>query len=142
MSKREKKRQQYEKNYFKKHPALDPFECSYCRFWVTPEGAGTNHRNHCPNCLSSKHLDETPGDRAATCGGRMEAIGVWVRNNGDWAIIHRCVQCGKLGSNVTGGDDSPMKLMALAVKPLSDPAILQQKRLQAMITTMEEVNKL
>ena len=27
--------------------------------------AGTQHRNHCPNCLTSLHLDNEPGDRAA-----------------------------------------------------------------------------
>lgn len=26
---------------------------------------GTQHRNHCPNCLTSLHLDNKPGDRAA-----------------------------------------------------------------------------
>ncbi|MDD5840828.1 MAG: RNHCP domain-containing protein, partial [Gemmiger formicilis] len=41
--------------------------------------AGTQHRNHCPNCLTSLHLDNEPGDRAADCGGQMEPVAVWVR---------------------------------------------------------------
>ena len=61
--------------------------------------AGTQHRNHCPNCLSSLHLDNEPGDRAADCGGQMEPVAVWVRKGGEWAIIHRCRLCGKLASN-------------------------------------------
>ena len=61
--------------------------------------AGTQHRNHCPNCLTSLHLDNEPGDRAADCGGQMEPVAVWVRKGGEWAIIHRCRLCGKLASN-------------------------------------------
>ena len=63
------------------------------------------------------HLDEEPGDRASDCRGRMEPIGVWVRKNGEWAIIHRCTRCGKIGSNRTAADDNPRKLMALAMRP-------------------------
>lgn len=61
--------------------------------------AGAQHRNHCPNCLTSLHLDNEPGDRAADCGGQMEPVAVWVRKGGEWAIIHRCRLCGKLTSN-------------------------------------------
>lgn len=82
-------------------------------------GAGSNHRNHCPNCLSSIHLDIEPGDRAADCGGIMEPIAVWVRKNNEWAIIHRCRICGQLSSNRIAADDNPMKLMSIALKPVA-----------------------
>ena len=74
---------------------------SSCLLWQkkVPEGAGSNHRNHCPNCLTSLHVDIEPGDRESDCGGIMEAIGVWVRKGGEWAIIHRCRRCGTLSSN-------------------------------------------
>jgi hypothetical protein len=88
---------------------------------VVPEAAGSAHRNHCPNCLSSLHVDEEPGDRAADCGGIMEPIGVWVRKGGEWAVIHRCRRCGKLDSNRIAADDNPMKLMSIALKPLTLP---------------------
>ena len=42
---------------------------------VGPADAGTRHRNHCPNCLASVHLDDEPGDRAADCGGHHGAGG-------------------------------------------------------------------
>lgn len=51
----------------------------------------------------------------------MDAIGVWVRKNGEWAIIHRCRRCGKLSSNRVAADDNPMKLMSIALKPLCTP---------------------
>ena len=44
---------------------------------------GTQHGNHCPNCLTSLHLDNEPGDRAADCGGQMEPVAVWVRKGGE-----------------------------------------------------------
>lgn len=83
--------------------------------------AGTQHRNHCPNCLTSLHLDVEPGDRSADCGGLMEPIGVWVRKGGEWAIIHRCRRCGALSSNRTAADDNPVKLMSIALRPLTQP---------------------
>lgn len=65
--KHENKRQQYQAGYYKTHPCRDSFPCRVCGRLVTPEGAGSSHRNHCPNCLCSLHVDITPGDRAADC---------------------------------------------------------------------------
>ena len=56
-----------------------PFACRVCGYRAAPGGAGTRHRNHCPNCLHSLHLDNEPGDRASECGGVMEPVSVWVR---------------------------------------------------------------
>ena len=49
----------------------------------------------------------------------MEPIAVWVRKNGEWAIIHRCRICGQLASNRIAADDNPMKLMSIAMKPVA-----------------------
>ena len=114
---RENKRKKYEKGYYKNHPCT----CKVCGRPVIPNSAGSNHRNHCPNCLSSLHVDEEPGDRESDCGGIMEPVAVWVRKNGEWAIIHRCKRCGKLSSNRVAADDNPMKLMSIAMKPLCEP---------------------
>jgi len=51
----------------------------------------------------------------------MEAISVWVRKGGEWAIIHRCGICGHLSSNRCAADDNPLKLMSVALKPLGNP---------------------
>ena len=118
---RENKKKSFDKGYYKKHPCTDPFTCKICGRPVVPYGAGSDHRNHCPNCLSSLHLDNEPGDRAADCGGVMDPISVWVRKNGEWAIIHRCRMCGALSSNRIAADDNPMKLMSLAMKPVARP---------------------
>ena len=116
---RENNRKQYQKGYYKMHACDDSFTCRVCGRPVVPAGAGSDHRNHCPNCLSSLHVDDEPGDRAADCGGIMDAIGVWVRKNGEWAVIHRCRRCGILHSNRAAADDNPMKLMSIAMKPVA-----------------------
>ena len=56
------------------------FRCAHCRFDVSTSAVGTAHRNYCPNCLWSKHVDDVPGDRAADCGSSMEPIAITVRN--------------------------------------------------------------
>ncbi len=118
---RENKKKTYNKGYFKTHPCQEPFVCKACGRTVIPGGAGSEHRNHCPYCLSSQHLDNESGDRQAACGGLMEPVSVWVRKNGEWAVIHRCKICGILRSNRIAADDNPMKLMSLAMKPVSSP---------------------
>lgn len=118
---RENKRKSFEKGYYKTHASHEIFICKVCGRQVIPDGAGTDHRNHCPNCLSSLHVDEEPGDRASDCGGIMEPVSVWVRKNGEWAIVHRCKRCGAFSSNRIAADDNPMKLMSIAMKPLTAP---------------------
>ena len=118
---REIRRRRSEGGYYQSHPNTESFTCKVCGRLVTPEEAGTQHRNHCPNCLSSIHVDNEPGDRAADCGGVMEPISVWVRSNGEWAIIHRCKRCGALSSNRVAADDNPLKLMSIALRPLAEP---------------------
>ncbi len=118
---REHKRQMYEKGYYKTHSCQESFTCKVCGWLVTPEQAGTGHRNHCPNCLSSLHVDIEPGDRSSDCGSVMEPVAVWVRKGGEWAIVHRCRRCGALSSNRVAADDNPMKLLSIALRPLSQP---------------------
>lgn len=118
---RENKRKSFEKGYYKHHACNEVFTCRICGREVIPEGAGSSHRNHCPNCLCSLHVDVEPGDRASDCGGHMEPVAVWVRKNGEWAIVHRCNRCGTLSSNRIAADDNPMKLMSIAMKPLTAP---------------------
>ena len=57
----------------------------------------------------------------------MEPVAVWVRKNGEWAIIHRCKICGALSSNRIAADDNPMKLMSIAMKPVSSPPFPLEK---------------
>ena len=97
------------------------FICEHCHQTVPATAAGTAHRNHCPRCLWSLHVDLAPGDRGCGCKGPMEPIAVWVRRDGEWAIVHRCQRCGAIRTNRIAGDDNELALMSLAVRPLASP---------------------
>ena len=98
------------------------FRCGNCRLDVSYRAPGTAHRNHCPNCLWSRHLDDDrPGDREADCGSLMEPIAVTVRGDGEWVLVHRCGGCDELHLNRTAADDNPLILLRLAVRPLAQP---------------------
>ena len=50
------------------------FQCGHCGVDVSLDAPGTSHRNHCPHCLWSRHLDRNvPGDRKAGCTGATTA---------------------------------------------------------------------
>lgn len=106
---------------YRHNPCMESFVCQVCGNPAAPDGAGSMHRNHCPKCLCSVHVDNEPGDRASLCKGIMDPVSVWVRKNGEWAIIHRCRLCGTLSSNRIAADDNPAMLMSIAVKPLAMP---------------------
>lgn len=97
------------------------FNCRHCGRAVDGDACGTAHRNHCPWCLWSVHVDDRPGDRQACCGGTMEPIAVWAKRDGEWAIVHRCTACGTLRTNRIAGDDSTWGLLALATRAISQP---------------------
>jgi hypothetical protein len=100
------------------------FTCEHCGVEVSLDAPGTSHRNHCPACLWSRHLDRNvPGDRKADCAGDMEPIAVTVRTESRWVLIHRCTNCGRLRLNKTAGDDNVLLLMQLAALPLATPFV-------------------
>ncbi|GAA2071617.1 RNHCP domain-containing protein [Streptomyces albiaxialis] len=102
----------------------ESFRCVGCALAVPMAAPGTAHRNHCPHCLTSLHVDRrVPGDRASDCRGRMTALGLSVRADGEWSLIHHCVACGELSANRIAGDDNALALVRLAVRPLSDPTM-------------------
>ncbi len=106
------------------------FACRRCGAAVPGSVPGSAHRNHCPQCLWSRHVDHQPGDRAAGCEGGMEPVAVMVRTDGEWALIHRCQACGALRANRIAGDDNPALLMSLAARPLARPPFpLERMRL-------------
>ncbi len=98
------------------------FVCIHCRFRHDAPPWGTKHRNHCPRCLWSRHVDDAPGDRASPCRQPMEPIAIEVRKEGEWALIHRCTGCGEIKVNRIAGDDHELALLALALRPIANPA--------------------
>ena len=101
----------------------ETFRCVRCKQAVDMLSFGTTQRNHCPQCLWSRHVDNFPGDRKASCGSPMEPLAVFLGNGGEWMLIHRCKGCNLLHENRIAGDDSVMVLMAIAARPLANPPI-------------------
>jgi len=97
------------------------FVCAHCGQVVPGQAPGTQHRNHCPHCLWSLHVDRQTGDRRLGCKGLMKPIAVSVRSDGEWAIVHRYAKCDGIRTNRIAGDDNELALMSLAVRPLASP---------------------
>ncbi len=97
------------------------FRCRHCSALVGPPLSGGRERNHCPVCLTSVHLDETPGDRASLCRSVMEPIAIWVRDQ-EWVLLHRCRGCGAIRPNRIAADDNEALLISLAVRAIGRPA--------------------
>ena len=96
-----------------------------------------NNRNHCPLCLSSRHVDEfKAGDRLAKCRSRMPAVGLTFKRSpqkytrgapGELMLIHRCAGCGKIAINRVAADDDAAQLYRLSLASLELDASLLEK---------------
>ena len=101
----------------------EEFRCRRCGMFVGALPYGGSHRNHCPFCLYSRHVDgKTPGDRASTCGGLMAPIGAFTRPKGEHVIVHRCLSCGFERYNRIAADDSFGLVLQLPHVPPRGPA--------------------
>jgi rubrerythrin len=87
----------------------EDFVCDVCG---TPVH-GNGYTNHCPNCLASKHVDVNPGDRASSCHGIMEPVGMEIRKGKEY-IIHECVKCGHTRANKVSDNDNRDTLRLVA----------------------------
>jgi hypothetical protein len=97
----------------------EEFRCRHCRALIGPTVLGGKHRNHCPLCLHSRHVDDRrPGDRASTCGAQMAPVGRFDRPGGEPVLIHRCLGCGQERHNRIAADDNIPLLTRL---PLLQP---------------------
>lgn len=107
----------------------ETFRCRACKQMVGPTLSGGRHRNHCPFCLHSRHVDgKTPGDRASDCRSLMAAVSLFARPSGEQVIVHRCLGCGFERYNRVAADDNPLAVMQL---PLVDSRITQAGESQA-----------
>lgn len=94
------------------------FICASCGKDVKALEYGGQHRNHCPHCLCSYHVDIEPGDRQSTCLGTMKPIGIHVQKNGEWSLIHRCSTCHTIKINRIAHDDNELLLLTIAAEPM------------------------
>lgn len=92
------------------------FVCVHCHRLVQSHEllSGVRNRNHCPHCLSSRHLDLfEAGDRLAACKGCMRPVALTLKqdgnkyavDSGEVMLVHACAECGKLSINRIAADD-------------------------------------
>lgn len=72
-------------------------------------------RDHCPFCLYSKHVDINPGDRANTCKGLLEPIGI-EKFKDSYKILYKCKKCNEYHKNIIAKDDDFNLIINLSVK--------------------------
>ena len=89
----------------------EDFICDVCGAHVH----GNGYTNHCPVCLSSKHVDVHPGDRDCSCHGIMLATDFELRHGVEY-VIHTCQRCGYKRANKISPQDTREAVMALASK--------------------------
>ncbi len=114
------------------HVATNDFECRACGDFVSANAtlSGVSNRNHCPYCLSSRHLDQfEAGDRLSACKARMQPVGLTFKQRakkyaghqpGELMLIHQCDDCGKLSINRIAADDDSQMILALLDVHLPD----------------------
>ncbi|MDO4175023.1 MAG: RNHCP domain-containing protein [Eubacteriales bacterium] len=93
------------------------YHCHFCG-WMPSAAEPDGDWDHCPNCLASVHRADENG---YACGGTLHPVSIWVKSDDSWEIIQRCSLCGAFHSSPMSKDDSPVKLLSLASKPLSMP---------------------
>ncbi len=87
------------------------FTCEKCGFFVE----GNGYTNHCPECLWSKHVDISPGDRAEICLGMMEPVGI-IKKGKEYSILHTCVVCGFERPNKAVAEDNFQMIVQISAE--------------------------
>lgn len=82
----------------------EAFKCLVCGYEVSP--LKITARDHCPNCLSSIHIDNNPGDRSCNCLGILKPIDILKDKKDSLKIVYKCTKCGVLKKNKTAPDDN------------------------------------
>ena len=90
----------------------EEFKCEYCGLDVSR--LNYTARDHCPNCLYSKHVDIMPGDRNNSCMGLMKPVSIEKYKN-TYKIIYKCSKCHQMHKNIMANDDNYDLIVKLSV---------------------------
>ena len=100
----------------KKFTMIDEsFVCEVCQKKVAP--LGYTARDHCPYCLTSKHIDVNPGDRLEKCQGILKPIAV-EKFRDTFKIVYKCSKCGSIRKNIMAKDDNFNKILEIMSQPV------------------------
>jgi hypothetical protein len=91
------------------------FQCGNCGHNVPPHP--TSSRDHCNECLHSKHVDIIPGDRKNTCGGDLKPVG-YLKSGDKEQILYKCGCCNGSARCVVAPDDNRSKIIELSQTPV------------------------
>lgn len=128
------------------------FKCLNCeRFVPVNQDMAAAHRNHCPFCLWSKHVDlKEAGDRKSSCLAGMEPIGLTFKKEvpdkykpeekGELMIVHQCSTCGKISLNRIAADDDPQVIISLLAKSKTLDNRTKEKLIKGKISLLNEDN--
>jgi len=94
----------------------EEFTCEVCHKKVSK--LGYSARDHCPYCLSSKHLDINPGDRECDCHGILKPIAVEPWKKGKYKIVYVCEKCKMIKRNISADDDNFDKIIEIMSNPV------------------------
>ena len=104
------------------------FVCMVCHNFVSAQASlsGVHNRNHCPYCLSSRHLDLfEAGDRLSACKSSMRPVAVTLKKTakkysgagqGELMLVHLCDECGKPSINRIAADDDLVSILEVLEK--------------------------
>lgn len=75
----------------------------------------------------------------STCGGSMEPIGAFQRSNGEFVLVHRCLDCALERFNRIAADDDFDLVLALPSLPPLTSSEVKAQRLEGELS--EESDK-
>lgn len=91
----------------------EDFICENCNTKVNH--LGYTARDHCPNCLYSKHVDINPGDRQNKCKGLLKPISI-EKFKDTYKILYKCEKCNQLHKNIIANDDNMDLIIELSIQ--------------------------
>jgi phage FluMu protein Com len=86
----------------------EDFICEKCGAVVK----GGGYTDHCPKCLTGKHVDNNPGDRASNCLGLMFPIRAYYKNS-SFIIVYKCNRCSRIKEIKAAAEDNQELLFKL-----------------------------
>lgn len=95
----------------------EDFICEVCQTDV--KALGYTARDHCPNCLCSKHVDNNPGDRANECHGILKPIAIEPGKKDEYKIVYICEKCGTIKRNKIAKDDNFDLILEIMSNPIA-----------------------
>ena len=91
---------------------IENFTCINCKQNVI----GNGYTDHCPSCLTSRHVDINPGDRASECMGTMNPKSA-IYKSGAFTILLECTACRQKKKVCASKDDNIELLIHFSTIP-------------------------